>query len=734
MAAGMFLPQPRAAMPIRRPAFPLFPLLVLPALALAATPPAGSAPAAAPAEEAVQLSAFEVRGTAGLGYRSTNAASGTKSARPLIDLPASVSIVTRDFIDDMISRQTIGDILKYAVAGAPPSTNRNNFLQLRGQRFESPWQDGIRVSNSPNELSVLDSIEVLKGVNSVLYGSRVPAGGLVNRITKKPETTARTSLKAQFGTYDFRRAELDSTGAVPGTGNAFAYRLVGAWQDDPGYRGRQDQKAIAPMLQYSRDGTTVRFQYIWSETKTAGEFPGGIANADGTVYLGGGRRTDYKAPWSYTRKETGQQVFTWIQRIGTWESRVAYMAERTERDDEEHRRQGAANLVTLLSPHRYFGQTELRRFDSIQQDIAGSYSLAGLRVATNLGWSRNREMLNQDRQEIDLATGRASGAYSRATVATPAQGQLNIVNPNLAGILIPGAPDRIVLGRYNDTRTVVTGTTVYATQSFDVVPRRLALTLGGSYAAEDSSVHDLPDATQREARRTDKSHDWVHSLAAVWSLTPRLKLFAQTGTTFSPNQANASTPAGLRPPPVTGRSREAGLKFNLLEDRLWGGVTFYQLDLKGFATFNSTVNAFVVTDTANRGAELELWYEPVRGLQVIGTVFTAQVEGPGGARVNQSFRQASSVWTKYTVGSGALRGFFVAGGLFHRGVLYYSTGANAPGYSTLDATVGYAAKSWTVTVAGRNLTDELYNIGSTGANNIDPSLPPSVLVTLGWRF
>ncbi|MFM9030033.1 MAG: hypothetical protein ACKOTF_05020, partial [Opitutaceae bacterium] len=47
---------------------------------------------------------------------------------------------------------------------------------------------------------------------------------------------------------------------------------------------------------------------------------------------------DYKAPWSFTRKETGQQVFTWIQRLGDWESRVAYMAERTERDDEEHRR------------------------------------------------------------------------------------------------------------------------------------------------------------------------------------------------------------------------------------------------------------------------------------------------------------------------------------------------------------------------------------------------------------
>ena len=134
------------------------------------------------------------------------------------------------------------------------------------------------------------------------------------------------------------------------------------------------------MLQYARGDTTVRFKYIWSETITAGEFPGGIARPDGSVYLEGGRRMDYKAPWSFTRKETGQQVFTWIQRVGDWEFRVAYMAERTERDDEEHRRQGAANLVTMLSPQRYFGQTELRLFDSLQQDVAGTYTFGGVKV------------------------------------------------------------------------------------------------------------------------------------------------------------------------------------------------------------------------------------------------------------------------------------------------------------------------------------------------------------------
>jgi iron complex outermembrane recepter protein len=688
-------------------------------------------------QDVVQLSAFEVSATQGTGYRTSNSVTGTKSYKPLIDIPASVSIITHDFMDDMVSDQTIGDILKYAVAGSPPSTNRNNFLQIRGQRFESPWTDGIRVSNSPNELSVIDSVEVLKGVNSVLYGTRVPAGGLVNRITKKPQVKAQHSLKLMYGDYEFMRAELDTTSAIPGTDDKFAYRFIAATQDYPGYRGQRDQDAYAPMLQYSSGDTTIRHQFIWSETLTAGEFPGGIANADGTVFLGGGRQQDYKAPWSFTRKETGAHITTWLQRIGDWESRFAYMAERVERDDEEHRRQGAANLTTNTSPHRYFGQTELRRFDSLQQDLVGKYMLGQLRIDTSVGWSINREILNQGRQAVNLATGKSIGADSRATVSTPAQGNLNIITPNLAGIQLPGAADRIRAGEY-DTRTVVTGKTVYAVQSFDLIPERLSLALGGSYASEDSSVHRLPGApqgaTQAEAQRVDKSHDWVYSIGAVCSITPKIKVFASHGTTFSPNQANASTPAGLRPPPVTGESYEAGLKFNLMEDRLWGSVTFYQLDLLGFASFNSVINAFAVTDTFNQGVEAELWFEPLRGLQVVATAFSADVHGPNGSRVNQSYEQAWSLWTKYAPSEGRLKGFHVGAGFFHRGTLIYASGPNAPGYTTFDVTVGYATKRWSLSLSGRNLTDELYNIGSTGSNNIDPSTPPSYQTAFTLRF
>ena len=185
---------------------------------------------------------------------------------------------------------------------------------------------------------------------------------------------------------------------------------------------------------------------------------------------------------------------------------------------------------------------------------------------------------------------------------------------------------------------------------------------------------------------------------------------------------------------MVGKSYETGIKFNLLEDRIWGSVTLYQLELQGFATFNSTVNAFVVSDTFNKGAEFELSVEPVRGLQVIATAFTADGHGTGGSRVNQSYKEAWSLWTKYNFPSGPLKGLSLGAGFFHRSPLFYSTGTNTPGYTTLDATVGYTRRQWSLTVSARNLTDEIYNIGSTGANNIDVSIPPTVQSSITYRF
>jgi iron complex outermembrane recepter protein len=685
-------------------------------------------------KEPVVLSAFEVSATAGAGYRTSNAASGTKSQKPLIELPSSVAIVTRDFIDDMVSRQTIGDILKFSVAGAPPATNRNNFLQLRGQRFEAPFMDGMRVSNSPNELSTIESIEILKGPNAILYGTRAPAGGLVNRITKKPLYEAAQNVKLQVGSYGFYRGEADLTGPLGGPGAKFAYRLVAAKQEDKGYRGRYDQDALSPMLQFTSHNTILRYQFMWAETFTLGKFPGGIANPDGTPFLGGGRNQDYRAPWSYTLEDTSNHVFTWIQRWGDWDSRLAYGHDQVGREDEEYRRQGPVNFTTGLANHRYFGQSISQLFQNLQQDISGYYNIGTLAMATNAGWSWQRQLDKRDRQQINLVNGQRIGAFSRATTGTPGVGQLSITNPNFAAIPLPASQDRIVRGQYNDSRVDVRNFTAYLVQSFDPIPDRLSLTLGASFVNEKSDNQDLPDGTQLAARRRDKDDDLLYSVGAVYHVSDAFKLYGQTATTFSPNQASAQTPQGVRPPAVVGKSYEVGAKWNLLEDSLWGTFSLYELNLEGFATYNSAIDAFVVTDTSNRGAEFELGARPVPGWDVILTGFIANVSGPNDTRVNQSFKETWSLWTKYTFGSGAAAGWYVGGGAFHRGTLYFATGANSPGYTSYDLIAGYNSRRWSIAVRAVNVNDALYNIGSTGGGNIDISLPPHYQATFTFRF
>lgn len=680
------------------------------------------------------LSTIEVKATAGAGYRVSNAMSATKSNRALVDIPASVAVASRDFIDDMSVQQSIGDVLKYITAGSPPATNRNDFVQLRGQRFEAPFQDGRRVMNVTADMSAIDSVEIIKGSNAVLYGTRVPAGGLVNRITKKPETEQRETLTLRAGSWDSLRTELDVTGAVPGSDDHLAYRLIGAWQDDAGYRQFFDQRSLAPMLQYAAGDTTLRYQLLWSDNDTSGELPNGVAQADGTPYTGGGRDEEYRAPWSYTHKDTANHLFTWIQKLDRWESRVAVGREVYHRDEEDHRRQGAADFVTGLSPHRYFGQTQKRLFDAVQFDLTGSYEIGGIEISTNAGASIEREKFLNDRQEVNLATGVRIGTYSRVTNQTPAQGLLSITAPNLAAVQLPGVVDRIQLGRYNETRNVITSSTAYLVQSFDAWSERLQVTLGAGYATEKSDLNNLPDASQAAASFQTEDKKWVYSAGAVFHVTSRTNLYAQTGTVFSPNQASATTPAGIRPPAVTGRSSEIGVKGNFFTGRLSIGLAAYELNLDNFATFNSTIGAFVVNNTRNQGIEADIFFQPTESLQVIATWFNADISGSSGAPVNQSYENAWSLWSKYSWTRGALAGFGLGLGAFHRGEMKYATGARSPGYTTVDASVGYRAERWSFQLFAKNLTDELYNIGSTGADNIDISSPLSFTGTLTWHF
>ena len=158
--------------------------LVIAAAFVAASVPvtAQVAADAAPAKQPVlELSKFEVTTTQDKGYVANNAATGFKTNQALIKIPQSVTVVTRDLIEDIGATRT-SDVLLYAGAS---QFYRGESIRLRGARTLNAYMDDA-IENVPYSDNVnIDSYEVMRGPAGVLYANAGLAG-IVLKSTKKP--------------------------------------------------------------------------------------------------------------------------------------------------------------------------------------------------------------------------------------------------------------------------------------------------------------------------------------------------------------------------------------------------------------------------------------------------------------------------------------------------------------------------------------------------------------------
>src|SRR5688572_25235702 len=149
---------------------------------LAQTPAHKPIPSSGEEDLPIKLDAFEVVTTQDRGYNATNAGNAMKTGEELMQIPQSVSIITRDMINDIASFNT-SDTLNYSGIG--------NFYQgdsatVRGMRA-GMMTDGAADTNFDN--ISLDSITILRGPIGVLYGFQGTLGGAIVKNTKVPLTT-----------------------------------------------------------------------------------------------------------------------------------------------------------------------------------------------------------------------------------------------------------------------------------------------------------------------------------------------------------------------------------------------------------------------------------------------------------------------------------------------------------------------------------------------------------------
>jgi outer membrane receptor protein involved in Fe transport len=206
------------------------------------------AAAAAPEDgEIVTLSAFEVTTDRDVGYRATNSIAGTRTNTPIKDVPLNIQVFTKDLAEDLLIKNQVDfEAYNASLVGGGVDRFSDNHIQqpyqnflFRGFRQNWGLRDGVR-EYDPVDTQNLARVEVIKGPAAALYGLAYP-GGIMQNISKTVDFSKNfTSLRLTGGIYgDYRAtADVNTIGTI-GT-QKVGVRFNGAYEETKDSRDHSD--------------------------------------------------------------------------------------------------------------------------------------------------------------------------------------------------------------------------------------------------------------------------------------------------------------------------------------------------------------------------------------------------------------------------------------------------------------------------------------------------------------
>ena len=222
------------------------------------TPPAAAPTGAPPAAFAESQDART--GTVGVYSNSTSVA--TKTNTPLVNIPQSINIATKEYIRDQ-NFQSVTDVTRYVpgVAVHQGEGNRDE-LVIRGvdssaNFYVNGFRDDVQIFR---DLYNTQSVEIIKGPAALTFG-RAAGGGILNRTLKEADGTRIYEVTGQTGSFGDRRVSLDAGQAI---NENFAARLNGMYEDSDTFRdfGQLERYGINPTFTWRPDDTTkMRLSY-----------------------------------------------------------------------------------------------------------------------------------------------------------------------------------------------------------------------------------------------------------------------------------------------------------------------------------------------------------------------------------------------------------------------------------------------------------------------------------------
>jgi catecholate siderophore receptor len=533
---------------------------------------AHAAPAAADQDSSIIVTG--VHDNDGYVPKDTGAA---KIAVPLRDLPQSVSVITAEVLRDQRAL-SLQDALKNVPGvsfshgdGQRDQVSIRGFTAIADQYVDGFRDDGLYF----RDLSNVERVEVIKGPAAVLYG-RGSSGGLINRVTKKPNVDIIGGAFT-YGSKGIARGEMDlgQYDAQSGVG----FRLTGALEDSNSFRDQQFTKrvAIAPsiLLGEGKDTTIlVQADYLKDRRLTDFGIPainGAVVDVPRSTYYGAANARDVDV----SRAEVLSQTVTLAHKFSDALSfRNGFRHYRYTLDRHNTNATAvdtAAGTVTLS----HGGILRDEDGWSNQSELTHIFTLGGMKHTILYGFEIARQVKNADTIQ------------SRVVAVTP--------------ILAPVLPQ---LSNGNFTALSASSVSTFDTRGLYVQD---FVELGHGFKALLGVRHDWFDQKTQFTPLERKDRKWSPRAGLVFQPDDTQSYYASWSTSFQPSAetfALAANNADIAPEKTT--NREIGAKYTLFDGRLSiqaAGFILRRTGIKGSDPANPQVLVPIGTQRT-RGVEL----------------------------------------------------------------------------------------------------------------------------------
>ncbi len=651
--------------------------------------------------------------------------SATKTSTPLIDVPQSISVVSREQLDDQ-AVSGLNDALRYVpgVTLAQGEGHRDQVV-LRGQSSTADFfLDGLRDdAQYYRSLYNIDRIEVLKGANAMIFG-RGGGGGVINRVSKAPKF-GNSLLSASAGADSFGAWSLGADVNQP-LGDAAALRINATYENFANHRDVYEGHftGAAPTLGVKLgEASLLVLAYEYAEDRRVTDR--GVPSLGG-VPITGYDRTFFGDP-ALNRSEVTAHIARARFNHEFSDSLSANFTAEYATYDKFYANilpaSATASTVTLNGYDNGIGRSNW----IAQGNLVWKVTTGSIRHTLLIGF----ETADQDTVNI------RSDARFAALIGSPTA---SITVPLARRLTLPAVT---FTAPTNNSTSHVRALSAYVQDQIEIGEH---LQIIGGLRYDDFRLSSINRINGFATTRTDGK--WSPRLGVIIKPQSSISIYASYAKSFLPQAGDqftvlAANTASLSPEEF--RNLEAGIKWNLNAALSFTSAVF-QVDRSNTRVADPANNGFFLLGGKSRvrgfeaslagkimnGWKASMGYAYQQG-EIRSPIASGALTIPAGRQLDKLPRHQFSAWTRYDVTTKLGLGL----GLVHQSGQFanISNAVRLPAFTRLDAAIYYdVSDRFALQLNVENLTNTRYYPSAHADNNIATGKPINAKLTARVKF